>query len=256
LIYFLTFKLLGYKGQNVKTWQTEISPYLKRLNLILADISEPPPHPVNIPFGALETMPSALQCIIHRVSTFYEWGAWSRTRESTEALVLLWDKGLLSPGATIARLLFEIWGATKCMSDTLSSFLESREIEKFEQKVNKIFEGVRSEVLMPWGTRASEKPFHVLDTIRALKPNFPQAMELYEDLCESSHANQPRFMEWWILGKSGDNWTNETVQKRGHELIDKTVKAVEESVSGIVKETTYGLKICGDLYNTLAQPAN
>ena len=66
----------------MKTWQTEISPYLKRLNLILADISEPPPHPVNIPFGALETMPSALQCIIHRVSTFYEWGAWSRTRES------------------------------------------------------------------------------------------------------------------------------------------------------------------------------
>jgi len=63
-------------------------------------------------------------------------------------------------------------------------------------------------------------------------------------------------MEWWILGKSGDNWTNETVQKRGHELIDKTVKAVEESVTGIVKETTYGLEICGYLYNTLAQPAN
>ncbi len=232
----------------MKTWQTEINPYIQQLGLILAKVSKPSPHPDNIPHGPLDTCPSRLQSIIHRASAFYELGAWTRAKESTEALILLWREGYLSHGTIIVRLLFEIWGSSRCMSKAISSFLDSKEIERFEQKVNKIFECVRSEVFMQWGTPAAEKPIHVLDTIRVLMPDFPQAMEIYEDLCESSHANQPRFMEWWFLGKSGDNWTNKTVQKRGHTLIKKTVEATEVAVTGIVVEVENGLTICGDLY--------
>ncbi len=232
----------------MKNWQSEITPYIYQLGLILDKVNTSPPHPKNIPHGPLNTRPSHLQSIIHRASTFYEWGAWVRAKESIEALKLLWMEGYLSHGAIIVRLLFEIWGSTRCMSNALSSFLDSKEIKRLEQKVNKIFEGVRSEVLMPWGTPAAERPIHVLDTIRALEPDFPQAMEIYEDLCESSHANQPRFMEWWFLGKYGDNWTNETVQKRGHTLIKKTVEAAEAATTGIAIEVKNGLTICGNLY--------
>jgi hypothetical protein len=175
-------------------------------------------------------------------------GAWSRTQETTEAIRMLWGRGYVATGAVLARLLFEIWAASKYFSDALSTYIDKHDLEKLQQKVNKIIEGVRSEVLMPWGAAAAETPVHVLDTIRGLRGICPDAMEKYEDLCESAHANQPRFMEWWFLGKMGDNWTNETVQQRGHDLMARTTGAIEIAVSGVKIETITGLAMCGELY--------
>jgi len=50
-------------------------------------------------------------------------------------------------------------------------------------------------------------------------------------------------MEWWLIGKAGDNWSNETVQKRGHMLSNKTARAVELAVSGIVMEVEEGMRM-------------
>jgi hypothetical protein len=134
------------------------------------------------------------------------------------------------------------------MSNGLRHYLDSKDPNSLSRTVNKLFEGVRSEVLLPWGSPASEKPIHVLDAIRSLQQVYPEAIQTYEDLCESAHANLPRFMEWWHLGKAGDNWSNETVQKRGHVLLSKTVSAVELAVSGTVTEVKEGMKLCGQIY--------
>lgn len=165
-----------------------------------------------------------------------------------QALTILWTDGCISPGATLARLLFEIWGASKLMSDGLQAYIESKDLEGLSKTVNKLFEGVRSEVLLPWGSPAAEKPIHVMDAIRSLQRVNPEVMQTYEDLCESAHANLPRFMEWWHLGKAGDNWSNQTVEKRGHMLLDRTVAAVEMATSGMLVEVREGMRICGQIY--------
>jgi hypothetical protein len=232
----------------MKTWQTELVIYIQRLETALANISPCPPYPPTIPYAPLDRKPSPLQAVIHRAVVFIELGSWARTRETTEAISILWKGGYISSGAVLGRSLFELWGVTRCLSDSLSSFVENNDFEKLEQKVNKIFEGVRSEVLMPWGAGASETPIHVLDAIRGLKAIYPNALSAYEDLCESAHANQPRFMEWWHLGKNGDNWTNETVQKRGHVLLERTVDAIEAAILGVKEESIRGLDICSRLY--------
>ncbi len=231
----------------MKTWQGEISTYLDRLRNALEQF-DAPPHSPNIPEGPTGTAPTVLQSVIHRSVTFYNFGAWNRARETTEALVTLWSGGYLSPGAALSRILFEVWGVSLLMSNGLRHFLDAKDVNSLSTTVNKLFEGVRSEVLLPWGTPASEKPIHVLDAIRALQPVYPEAMQTYEDLCESAHANQPRFMEWWVMGKAGDNWSNETVQKRGHMLLNKTVGAVELAVSGIVREVAEGMILCEQIY--------
>jgi hypothetical protein len=232
----------------MKTWQTEIPTYLDRLSVALGQFNATPRHAPSIPEGPMGTPLTSLQSIIHRSMTFYNFSAWNRARETTEALVVLWSVGYLSPGAAISRILFEIWGVTRLMSNGLQYFLDAKDVDSLSKTVNKLFEGVRSEVLLPWGTPASEKPIHVLDAVRALQQVYPDAMQTYEDLCESAHANQPRFMEWWFMGKTGDNWTNETVQKRGHMLLNKTVRAVEFAVSGIVREVEEGMRLCEQIY--------
>jgi hypothetical protein len=232
----------------LKTWQNQTSTYLDRLRSALEHLDAPLPYSPSIPGGPMETAPTVLQSTIHRSVTFYNFSAWNRARETTQALVRLWSEGYLSPGAALSRLLFEIWGVSRLMSNGLRHFLNSKDVDSLSKTVDKLFEGVRSEVLLPWGSPASEKPIHVLDAVRALQQVYPEAMRTYEDLCESAHANQPRFMEWWFIGKAGDNWSNETVQKRGHILLSKTVGAVELAVSGIVTEVEEGMKLCGQIY--------
>jgi hypothetical protein len=232
----------------MKNWQTETSIYVPRLQTALRCVTLRPPIPANIPPGPLGDPPSFLQSVIHRAATFYELGVWYRTRETMEAIIVLWREGYVSSAAALTHLVFELWGASHFMTDGLRMFDQHKDIARLAQVVDRLYEGVRSEVLLPWGTPASEKPIHVLDTIRSLSQTFPDAMVVYETLCESAHANQPRFMEWWLLGTGGDNWTNETVQSRGHTLITKTVDAMEKATIGIKTETEIGMKLCGELY--------
>jgi hypothetical protein len=232
----------------MKNWQTETSIYIPRLEMALRTIAIWPPTPTNIPHPPLEAAPSLSQSVIHRAVTFYELGIWCRAGETMEAIISLWREGYLSSSAALSRLIFELWCASHFMSENLKVYSQHKDISKLGQVVDKLFEGVRSEVLLPWGAPASEKPIHVLDTIRSISHIFPNAMSVYETLCESAHANQPRFMEWWCLGKTGDNWTNETVQARGHALIDATIDVLEKATIGIKTDTEIGMKFCGELY--------
>lgn len=232
----------------MRTWQTETSIYVPRLESASLFVESQPRVPADIPAGPLDTPPSLLKSSIHRAVTFYQIGIWYRTKETMKAIVTLWKEGYLASASALARIIFELWGASHYMTAGLLTFGINIDTSQLSQIVNRLFEGVRSEVLMPWGTPASDKPIHVLDTIRSLNEVFPDAMSVYEALCESAHANRPRYIEWWFLGKSGDNWSNDTAQTRGHILINKNIDAIEKSTIVIKAETENGLKLCGEFY--------
>jgi hypothetical protein len=102
---------------------------------------------------------------------------------------------------------------------------------------------------MPWGAPAAARPIHVLDLVRALATVEPHAEAMYNDLCESSHANQPRFFEWWLTGRLGDNWENDIVQTRGHDLLRRTVLTVQTATEGLIHDATVGFQNCGLPYD-------
>jgi hypothetical protein len=231
----------------LKNWQTETIVYLPRLEAALRRIDLQPPFPKNIPPTPFDTPPSLLQAVIYSAATFYELD-WYRTRETIEAITMLWRKGYVSAAASLIRPVFELWGATHYMTEQLRIFYRNKNIDRLAQVVRRLATGARSEVLLPWGTPTTEQPIHVLDTIRSLSAVFPDAMTAYEALCESTHANQPRYLEWWFLGKTGDNWTNKTVQTRGHALIIKTIDIMEKVTTGIKTEIEIGMRLCGELY--------
>jgi len=122
------------------------------------------------------------------------------------------------------------------MSDGLQAYVDSKDLEGLSKTVNKLFEGVRSEVLFAVGFACCGKT----DTCYGCH-SFPAKGQ------SRSHANIRGFvrvgsrqsaslMEWWHLGKAGDNWSNQTVEKRGHMLLDRTVAAVEMATSGMLVE--------------------
>lgn len=229
-------------------WKLETGKYTHRIESLCSVMCAKPTHPTNIPYPPLEETPTHLQLVLHRNVTSYEIGVWERSNETLSSVLCLWKEGFLCEAASISRLLFEIWGASNYLTQSIEKYVSNTEIEKLEKTSNSIFEGVRSEVLMPWGVPASEKPIHVMDTIRKLKVKYPKALQTYDDLCESAHANQPRYFEWWVIGKYGDNWNNKIVQTRGHELLERTIKSLEDCVNGISESTSNGLNLCGKLY--------
>lgn len=232
----------------MKDWKSETGKYLDRLDELSKLISMDPTHPENIPHWPLDSDPTEIQTVIQWSVVTYKVGVWERSRETLHAILCLWKEGLLCEAASLSRLLFEIWGVSNYQTQSLEKYITGKNLLKLTKTINKIFQGVRSDVLMPWGVPAAETPIHVMNTIRSLREEYPMALETYDDLCESAHANQPRYFEWWVLGKYGDNWTNKTVQTRGHELLEKTVSSIESCVKGINSSITKGLNLCGQLY--------
>jgi len=233
-------------------WHTESNKYTARLNMVLSIVQSDKKRPKEIPEGPLNEAPTQLQSLLHRAAHFFELGACLRTRETVHAIDVLWGNGSLSAVSPLVRIIYEIWGVSNFLFLALENYEKISDIEKLGKVVNKVFEGVRSEVLMPYGTPASEMPIHVLDSVRLLNKEHSNALTTYEYLCESSHPNYPRYIEWWLLGKEGDNWSNKVVQKRGHELLENTVKALEQSVEGVNLKARNGLDICGKLYKDAA----
>lgn len=229
-------------------WSVETARYLPALDRAVALLNAPPGRPENIPRGPFDVALTPLQAVLYRAVTFYEVGLWLRSRETLQALRLLWQEGHLSSAATLARVIFELWGACHYQTRALQRFSSDQDLEPLAKVVSRLFEGVRDEVLMPWGAPAAEQPIHVMDLVRVLGAVEPRSEAMYNDLCESSHANQPRFLEWWFAGRLGDNWTNEVVQRRGHELLGRTVLTVQKAADGLVQEAAIGFRICGLLY--------
>ena len=229
-------------------WKSETGKYIKRIEALSVLISKRPKHPENIPHPPLDERPTVLQSLLYRNVTTYEIGVWGRSNETLSAIHCLWKEGFLCEAASLSRLLFEVWGISNYLTQSIEKYIEKRNIEQFVKITNKVFEGVRSEVILPWGKPASEEPIHVMDAIKSLREEYPMALETYDDLCESAHANQPRYFEWWFLGKYGDNWTNKTVQTEGHALLEKTISSLESCVNGIKTSVIKGLILCGQIF--------
>lgn len=229
-------------------WKTETARYIARLETALSDISVVPQIPNQIPSLPLEHPVSLLQTGLIKATSSYRIGIWIRTHETLEAIVYLWRAGYIAQAVSLIRLLFEVWGISYFQTEALKSFAGNKDVNKLFTVVNKIQQGVRSEVMLPWGAPATETPIHVMDTMRLLTNIYPQALTIYEDLCESTHANQPKYFILWLLGKAGDNWINDTCKKHGHIMLDSNVSALETCVSGIKSTTNEGLDLCGQLY--------
>ncbi|WP_126456270.1 hypothetical protein [Sulfuriflexus mobilis] len=232
----------------MRNWETETGRYINRIENVselLDKVSEPPVH---IPKGPLTNQPTELQSYVHRAVHFLQLGSWIRARETTSAILQLWEHGNISAAAPLVRLVYEIWAVTNFLVIKLEKYQANKNIETLAKVVNKVFEGAKIEILMPWGSPATEAPVHVLDAFRELSNSHSHAMNKYEYLCESSHPNYPRYIELWLLGKEGDNWTNDKVFNRGHELLESTTSALEEAVTGLNISIEKGFELCGEYY--------
>lgn len=239
----------------MQNWQSETNRYLADIDKIIEDVDTVDWTVINLPTPPLSEPPTLLQSIAFRVVGYYRNAVIYRTHETMLSIRVLWQNGHFASAAYLIRLLVEIWAASHYQVTILHKYTgdSPKDMQWLDRYTRKLSEGTRHPVLMPWGSPAAETPIHVMDIIRELKSLEPNIEKMYAELCESAHANQPRYLEWMFIGSLGDNWTNDTVRHRGHKLISETLSILRICVDGLVRDTNDGLCRCALLIDEEAK---
>lgn len=157
----------------------------------------------------------------------------SMVTTSTNIVGGLWSSGSFSVVPLNIRYVFENWGAAHFANLILRNMQGSGDVQSAMKRTDKLTYGARSDVLLPWGGKAQEAPFNVMEFIRCLKDVKPDAQDVYAFLSESSHPNQFQNMYFYMAGPPLSNWENETFNKHGHQLLDQALSALEAAFFGI-----------------------
>lgn len=226
-----------------ETWKVESSRYLARIDKLKNTKDDINRGAIQkLPSIPLEYLPSsegliALNIVLYTITCL------NLSLNSLNAFVILWEKCLLSSLSVHARQIYELWGATHYAYQLLLEMHISENPKKVDRRVVRLLHGARSEVQMPWGGLTKEQSIHVMDLIRSLKDVYPETETTYGFLCESCHPNYFRLMEWFIGGPPFYNWDNKAFNRNGHNLIDQTLRTMEQALSGIVSDTNKSLEI-------------
>jgi hypothetical protein len=228
----------------MELWEEETSRYHERLTRIETwepDLSD---LVTRLPDVPLNYEPSTPELIAIDLSLFVL-GCMTFAGHATTAFLTLWRNGMFATLSLPARLIYELWGATHFAKQTVTLMRDSGKIEQALMRSQRLVIGARSEVQFPWGGTTHAKSIHVMDLVRALTDVYPQAEDTYAFLCESCHPSYLRLTTWALAGPPLHNWTNEKFRERGHNLIDRTLQAVEQAFKGIAIDTkmTLGLAL-------------
>jgi len=187
-------------------------------------------------------MPSTQGSVAIQLSLFVL-GGMTFADQATTAFLTLCRNGIFTTISLPARLMYELWGAAHYARHTIEEMHDSGEVQTPLEKTKRLLLGVRSEVQLPWGGTSDETSIHVMDFVRSLVDTYPQAEETYGFLCESCHPSYLRLTTWSLAGPPLHNWTNEKFREHGHNLIDRTLEAVEQALQGIAYDTTKTLEL-------------
>ncbi len=216
----------------MELWEKETAQYRERL----AHIENWLPDLTNLlrrlPDLPLTYDPSKSGIVALQLSMFAI-GCISTANQAVEAFSNLWGKGLFPTISLPARLIYELWGATHFAKKTLLQMQHSGDVDKALACAQRLVLGARSEVQLPWGGITNVNSINVMDFVRSLADIYPQPEDVYDFLCESCHPSYLRLTTWSMVGPPLQNWTNEKFRKQGHDLIDKTLYAVEQALEGI-----------------------
>ncbi|MFC2004321.1 hypothetical protein ACFLUK_02125 [Chloroflexota bacterium] len=221
----------------MELWEEETSRYHERLTQVKNWIPNLSHLIERMPDIPLTYTPSTQGIIAINLSLFVL-GCMTFANQAATTFLILWRSGIFTTISLPARLMYELWGAAHFAGQTLTQMQDSGKVEQALAKSRRLTIGARSEVQLPWGGTSDERSIHVMDLVRSLTDIYPQAEDTYGFLCESCHPSNLRLMTWSMAGPPLQNWTNKKFRDHGHNLIDRTLQAVEQALEGIALDTT------------------
>jgi hypothetical protein len=216
------------------SWRREIERYLSRLKAvgtILPDTLETLSR--LYPGNFWHKTPPSRGAVLASQVAVYSANLFSTAIQIRGVILEQWLTGLFLIVPLNTRFFFEIWGGIHFARTTLKRLVCDGNFDKEELRINRLIQGSRTEIKVPWGGVSQERSFNVLDFIDGLADVRTDARSLYDFLSEASHPNFIQNIYFQIAGDPISNWDNERFNTHGHSLLDRTLVAFEVAASGV-----------------------
>lgn len=157
-----------------------------------------------------------------------------------------WKKGIFVLVPLSSRFFIENWGAVHFARTTLDRLINEKVVEREESRVERLTFGSRldkqSEIQLPFGGVTNSQSFNVMNFIDSLKDVSEESIEDYNFLSEASHPNFIQSTYFQLAGPPLSNWANDAYKTHGHQLLERTVRAIERAASGIQSDMVHILE--------------
>jgi len=171
-------------------------------------------------------------------------------QESVSAFSLLWKKRLLTQISLPIRFTFEMWSAIHYAMKIITVVKEISEIDELkinEERVKRLFWGSRYPITDMIGRPVSEQSLNVLTLIDKLNDDYPAVRDTYDYLCISCHPTNLPLFYWSMASSKTHNWDNEAFREHGHEMIQKSLDAMNIALTESSKEIRKTVEICVEI---------
>lgn len=230
-----------------ESWREETGIYLKRLNDALTISDEWGGSFKKYWPGCFFSThdPTNSAAIALRLG-IYATNIFSTSLQASGEIENQWGKGIFVLVPLSARFLLESWGSVHFSRITLTRLIEHNDIEREENRVNRLTHGSildkESKVVLPFGGETDTQSFNVMNFIDSLSDVGDQPKIFYNFLCEACHPNFVQSSYFQLAGPTLPNWSNDSYKELGHQVLEKTVKAIEFASSGIQSDILYILE--------------
>lgn len=152
----------------------------------------------------------------------------------------LWESGnfILVPLNT--RFLLESWARVHYAMDVVNKLAKTLDIDKADERVERLTFGSRSEIIPPWGGESVDvKSIHINDCLRTLGDVYPDCQASYDFLSESSHPSFFENMNFMFAGPPIAHWKNHSYQQMMKPKLDRCFLILETCIASIIEEAGF-----------------
>lgn len=224
-------------SEHLDDWKSETARYLPRVEYLLAPHKDYASTMAQLwpdqvwPTASNSPNLSVEQFIAFRAA-FFCTGIVTRAASFTRLVAELWKGGGFFAVPLNVRYVYESWGMIHYAATLLNHPDPQRARAISEQLLN----GVKAEVYLPWGPRATEKAINIMDFIRTLNAVDAGAEELYGFLSAAAHPNTHQCSYFSMMGPPIPNWSNERFKEHAHTLLERTLAAHERAHNSLNTE--------------------
>lgn len=217
-------------SERLDGWKPETARYLSRIESLIAPHKEYASTMAQLwpdqvwPTASNSPNLSVEQFVAFRTAVFCT-SIVTRAASFTSLVAELWRAGRFFAVPLNVRYVYESWGMIHYAAALLNHSDPQRALAISEQLLN----GVKAEVYLPWGPRATEKAINIMEFIRALNAVDAGAEELYGFLSAAAHPNTLQCSYFSMMGPPAPNWSNERFREHAHMLLERTLASHERA---------------------------
>jgi hypothetical protein len=231
-------------GIELETWNRETVGFRDRIGSLYEKLNAVGPAFSRLPSAPLDFQPTEIGAMKYQLCVIAI-GAARSAQELLSSISLLAVTGNFLSASVCTRLLIELLGQLEFADQKVLHCLDRPgELEAAKARLQRLLHGSKSSGPALPGGMPDIAVINVMDFVRAAEVAKPGMQKLYDFLCYAAHPNYTKHGYLLFAGSEYDNWRNPIFAVAARGILDRTVEAAEQAISGIAESAIRLVEDC------------